>query len=46
MSNDLQDYLRLTYSELEDLNLHAKEQRVSRVPVHQVQEERLKYQGN
>ena len=43
MSNDLQDYLRLTYSELEDLNLHAKEQRVSRVPIHQIQEERLKY---
>ncbi len=27
MSNELQDFLRLSYSELEDLNLHAKEQR-------------------
>jgi glutamine synthetase len=43
MSNDLQDFLRLPYSELEDLNLKAKEQRTKRTPVEQVQEERLKY---
>ena len=43
MSNELQDFLRLSYSELEDLNLHAKEQRTKRVPVEQVREERLKY---
>jgi len=41
--NDLQDFLRLSYGELEELNLHAKEQRSARLPVHQVQEERLKY---
>jgi len=43
MSNDLQDFLRLSYAELEDLNLHAKEQRMTRVPIHKIQEERLKY---
>jgi glutamine synthetase len=43
MSNELQDFLRLPYSELEDLNLQAKEQRTKRVPIGQVQEERLKY---
>src|SRR5271169_2478838 len=43
MSNELQDLLRLSYSDLEDLNLHAKEQRMSRVPSHKIQEERLKY---
>jgi glutamine synthetase len=41
--NDLQDFLRLSYAELEELNLCAKEQRLNRVPVHQIQEERLKY---
>ncbi len=43
MSNDLQDRLTLSYSELEELNLHAKEQRKNRVPLEQIQEERLKY---
>ena len=43
MINDLQEFLRLSYSELEELNLRAKEQRLSRVPVEQVREERLKY---
>ena len=43
MSNDLQDFLRLPYSELEELNLKAKEQRLKRVPLGQVREERLKY---
>src|ERR1700681_2350792 len=43
MSNELQDFLRLPYAELEELNLHAKEQRMKRVPIHQVQEERIKY---
>jgi glutamine synthetase len=41
--NDLQDFLRLSYAELEELNLVAKEQRLKRVPVHQIQEERIKY---
>jgi len=43
MSNELQDLLRLPYAELEDLNLHAKEQRMARVSMHKIQEERLKY---
>src|SRR3954451_19564762 len=41
--NDLQDFLRLSYTELEDLNLKAKEQRLNRCPMHQIQEQRLKY---
>ena len=43
MSNELQDFLRLSYSELEDLNLKAKEQRIKRVSIDQIREERLKY---
>src|SRR5215472_2206200 len=43
MINDLQDFLKLSYAELEDLNLQAKEQRLKRAPVHKIQEERLKY---
>jgi len=43
MSNDLQDFLRLHYSELEELNLKAKEQRLKRAPLGQVRDERLKY---
>src|SRR5213082_3397890 len=41
--SDLTDFLRLPYGELEDMNLHAKEQRMNRVPMDQVREERLKY---
>jgi glutamine synthetase len=41
--NPLQDFLTLSYTELEELNLAAKAQRLGRVPAHQVQEERLKY---
>jgi len=43
MSNELQNFLTLSYGELEDLNLAAKSQRQNRVPLHQIQEERLKY---
>jgi len=43
MSNELRDFLALSYSELEELNLKAKEQRKNRVATHKVQEERLKY---
>src|SRR5215472_8112096 len=39
----LQNFLSLSYSELEELNLKAKEQRLSRVPAEKIQEERLKY---
>ena len=41
--NELQDFLTLSYGELEELNLAAKAQRQGRVPMHQIQEERLKY---
>ncbi len=43
MATDLRDYLMLPYAELEDLNLEAKEERRSRVPMHKLQEKRLKY---
>jgi glutamine synthetase len=43
MSNELQDFLRLPYSELEELNLKAKEQRMNRVPADQIREDRIKY---
>jgi glutamine synthetase len=41
--NGLQDFLKLPYSELEDLNLQAKEQRLKRVALDKIREERLKY---
>ena len=43
MSNELRNFLALSYDELEELNLEAKEQRKNRVPLHKIQEERLKY---
>src|SRR6201996_510476 len=43
MSNELRSFLTLTYEQLEELNLKAKDQRRNRVPAHQLQEERLKY---
>jgi glutamine synthetase len=43
MSNELRDFLTLSYEELEQLNLQAKEQRKNRVASHTIQEERLKY---
>ena len=43
MDNQLQDRLSLPYGQLEELNLQAKEQRKNRVPIGQIQEERLKY---
>ena len=43
MSNELRNFLALSYDELEDLNLKAKEQRQDRVAAHKIQEERLKY---
>src|SRR5438045_3786895 len=43
MSSELRSFLELSYSELEDLNLQAKEQRRKRVSAGKVQEERLKY---
>jgi glutamine synthetase len=43
MSTELRNFLSLSYDELEELNLHAKEQRKKRVAAHKVQEERIKY---
>ncbi|HUO34271.1 MAG TPA: glutamine synthetase family protein [Candidatus Acidoferrum sp.] len=43
MSNELRNFLTLSYDELEELNLHAKQQRKDRVPAHKIQEERVKY---
>jgi glutamine synthetase len=43
MSNELRNFLALSYDELEELNLKAKEQRKNRVSPGKIQEERLKY---
>jgi len=43
MSTELRNFLALPYDELEDLNLQAKEQRMKRVKLDVIQEERLKY---
>lgn len=43
MSNELRNFLALSYEELEELNLEAKEQRKSRVSAEKIREQRLKY---
>src|SRR5689334_1086119 len=43
MLNELRNFLALSYDELEQLNLKAKEQRKNRVAAHKIQEERIKY---
>jgi glutamine synthetase len=43
MSNELRNFLILSYDELEELNLKAKKQRMDRVAEHKLQEERVKY---
>ena len=43
MPTELRDFLSLSYGELEDLNLEAKQQRKDRVPAGKLQEARLKY---
>jgi glutamine synthetase len=43
MSTELRNFLALSYDELEEMNLKAKEQRMKRVAAHKIQEERLKY---
>jgi len=43
MSNELRNFLALSYDELEELNLKAKEARKSRTSASKTQEERLKY---
>ena len=43
MSTPYRNFLALSYDELEELNLEAKSQRLGRVPLHTIQEQRLKY---
>ncbi len=43
MASELRNFLELSYEELEDLNLAAKDQRKKRVAAETIQEERLKY---
>ena len=43
MSNELRNFLALSYDELEQLNLNAKEQRRNRVALETIREERIKY---
>ena len=43
MSTELRNFLALSYEELEELNLKAKEQRKKHTPFNKIQEERLKY---
>jgi len=43
MSNELRNFLALSYDELEQLNLNAKEQRKNRVALETIREERIKY---
>ena len=43
MSTELRNYLSLSYGELEELNLAAKESRKNRVSMDKIREERLKY---
>ncbi len=43
MSNEMHNYLCLSYEELEELNLQAKEDRKNRTSTEEVQEKRLKY---
>jgi glutamine synthetase len=41
--NELREFLALSYDELEELNLQAKESRLKRTAAEKVQEQRLKY---
>src|SRR3982075_2875330 len=43
MAHELRNFLALSYDEVEDMNLEAKEQRRNRVATHKIQEDRLKY---
>ena len=43
MSSEYRDFLELSYEELEEKNLEAKEQRKKRVDPGKIQEERVKY---
>src|ERR1700710_745313 len=43
MSSEFRNFLELSYEEMEELNLNAKDQRKKRVAADKLQEERLKY---
>src|SRR6201997_1760357 len=43
MPNELRNFLALSYDELEQMNLKAKEQRQTHLAIHKIQEERIKY---
>jgi len=43
MSTEYRSFLALTYEELEELNLKAKSDRLNRVPIDTVREQRIKY---
>ena len=43
MPTELRNFLALSYDELEEMNLRAKEARLKRVDIGKIQEERLKY---
>ena len=43
MSDALRNFIEMPYSELEERNLAAKDQRRRRVPAETIREERLKY---
>src|SRR5215469_8524035 len=43
MSTEYRNFLALSYEELEELNLQAKKDRLSRLPVDEIREKRLKY---
>src|ERR1019366_4759905 len=43
MPTDYRNFLALSYDELEELNLNAKADRLNRVSIDKIREERLKY---
>jgi glutamine synthetase len=43
LSNELRNFLALSYEELEELNLEAKEQRKNRIPAENIREHRIRY---
>ncbi len=43
MSDSLRDFLELPYDKLEEMNLSAKAQRLTRIPADQIAEERIRY---
>ncbi len=43
MTIALREFLEIPYDQLEEMNLQAKEQRLSRVKADKIQEERLRY---